>query len=326
MSALQRACAVVIVAVAFLARLWMLDFKPAHFDEGVNGSFIDAMRTLGPYHYDSANYHGPLHFNILFVGQQLFGRSLWVLRMPTVLAGTALVALMLMFRRFIPFRAVALGALFVAISPAMTFYSRYAIHEMWLPMFAAMACYGGCGLATGERRNRDLWSLGMGLTGMVLTKETYLLHFIAALLALGALALFRRMDGHQKPMLPPRRRRPADLFTGRGVSVEPQVGPRELSGTDVAKVWAVSIGLIVAFYSSFGFHWQGLRGLLDTFAYMQVKGTYGESAHNKEFLYWVKLLVYYEWPALMNGRRWRAFSFRSSSRCLARWPPGSRWW
>ncbi len=298
MSALQRACALVIIAVAFLVRVWVLDFKPAHFDEGVNGSFIDTMRTLGPYQYDSANYHGPLHFDVLFVGQQLFGRSLWVLRMPTVLAGTALVALMLMFRRFFSFRAVALGAVFVAVSPAMTFYSRYAIHEMWMPMFAAMTCYGGCGLATGARRKGDLWWVGMGLTGMVLTKETYLLHFIAAFLALGALALFRRLNGERKPMLPPRRRRPADLFTGRRGSAETESAPPELSGADVAKVWFVSLGLIVAFYSSFGLHWQGVRGLLDTFAYMHVKGTHGESGHNKEFVYWVKLLAYYEWPAL----------------------------
>ena len=64
MSALQRWCAFVIIAVAFVARVWELDFKPAHFDEGVNGGFIDGMRQIGPYQYDPSNYHGPLHFNV----------------------------------------------------------------------------------------------------------------------------------------------------------------------------------------------------------------------------------------------------------------------
>src|SRR5688572_19951558 len=146
----QRWCMLGIVALAFVVRVWALDFKPAHFDEGVNGAFADSMRTTGAYHYDPSNYHGPLHFYVLFTGQQLFGRSLWVLRMPTVLIGTAVVVLMLAFRRFLPFPAVALAALFVAISPGMVFYSRYAIHEMWLPFFALLACYGGFGLATRE--------------------------------------------------------------------------------------------------------------------------------------------------------------------------------
>lgn len=296
MSVLQRWCALIIVAVALLARVWALDFKPAHFDEGVNGNFIDGMRTLGAYHYDPANYHGPLHFYVLFAGQQLFGRSLWVLRMPTVLAGTAAVALMLMFRRFLPFRAVALAATFAAISPALIFYSRYAIHETWLVTFALLAAYGGFGLATGERRNRDLWCTGMGLTGMVLTKETYLLHFIAALMALGAVWLFGRMLGYRRSLPMPRRRRPADLFTGRGEGA-PE-GPRELRNADVAAVWLVSIGLLVAFYSGFGFHWEGARGMLHTFTHMHAKGTHSEAGHNKEMFYWAKLLAYYEWPAL----------------------------
>src|SRR5688500_18791856 len=166
----QRCIAIAIVVAAFLFRVWALDLKPAHFDEGVNGAFIDSMRTTGAYHYDPENFHGPLHFYVLFTAQQLFGRSLWVLRMPTVLVGTGVILLVLAFRRFLPFRAVAIAATFVAVSPAMVFYSRYAIHEMWLPFFALLAFYGAVGMARGERRRIDLWSMGLGLTGMVLTK------------------------------------------------------------------------------------------------------------------------------------------------------------
>src|SRR5688500_19987814 len=102
MSRSQRCVAAGIVILGFLFRVWALDYKPAHFDEGVNGAFVDSMRVSGAYHYDPANYHGPLHFYVLFAGQQLFGRSLWVLRMPTVLIGTGVVLLMLAFRRFLP--------------------------------------------------------------------------------------------------------------------------------------------------------------------------------------------------------------------------------
>src|SRR5436190_16857044 len=121
MSAGQRWSSFLIIALALALRVIALDFKPAHFDEGVNGSFIDGMRTEGCYRYDPANYHGPLHFYVLFAGQQLFGRSLWVLRMPTALIGAATVALMLAFRRFLPWRVVWIGATAMAISPAMVF-------------------------------------------------------------------------------------------------------------------------------------------------------------------------------------------------------------
>ena len=212
MSARQRWFSIFILALAFALRVIALDLRPAHFDEGVNGSFIDGMRTEGCYQYNPANYHGPLHFYTLFAGQQLFGRSLWVLRMPTALIGTALVALMLAFHRFLPWRAVWIAAIAAAISPAMVFYSRYAIHEMWLPFFTLLAVYGGCGIVRRDGRIGDLWAFGIGLAGMVLTKETYFIHWIAAVLALLAMRFLEWLT----PLTPRvQRARPADLFAGR---------------------------------------------------------------------------------------------------------------
>ena len=41
--------------------------KPPHFDEGINGWFVDQMMRTGYYKYDPSNYHGPLHFYVLFL-------------------------------------------------------------------------------------------------------------------------------------------------------------------------------------------------------------------------------------------------------------------
>src|SRR3954447_9571804 len=73
---------IAIIAVALLLRFTLLDIKPAHFDEGVNGFFVDQMTRTGSYHYDPTNFHGPLHFYVLFVFQTLLGREAWVLRLP----------------------------------------------------------------------------------------------------------------------------------------------------------------------------------------------------------------------------------------------------
>lgn len=294
MTARQRWCSVFIVVAAFVLRVWALDYKPAHFDEGVNGSFIDGMRKDGFYAYDHSNYHGPLHFYALFAGQQLFGRSLWVLRMPTVLIGTATVLLLLGMRRFFGHRTAAWAAAAVAVSPAMVFYARTAIHESWLPFFAILACHGGLGLAGGERKIADLWRTGLGLAGMILTKETYILHFIAAFLAWGIIWL--SAQGNRG------RARPADLFTGgpRVPEEKPAAHAREFGNTDIARVVFASAGLIVAFYSGFFMHWNGLGGLVETFGSMFAKGTGGEEGHNKEMLYWLKLFTHYEWPAVVG--------------------------
>ncbi len=324
MSSRERWSAALIVVLAFALRVWVLGYKPAHFDEGVNGYFIDGMRTTGFYHYDPANYHGPLHFYALFAAQQLFGRALWVLRLPTVLASTAAVALLFGLRRFLPFRALVIAALAMAISPAMVFYARYAIHESWLPLFTLLALIGGLGLA--QRREwyariarweapigepppatatRDLWALGLGLTGMVLTKETWLLHCLAAAMAMAAVWVVNF------GINPRARRVNVDaLFLPTHVAHVPgqedetlTVHPRT-SIREMAKIAVICAGIVVTFYTGFGLDPKGLSGLWETWLPMLRKGhaigAGTEDAHHKELLYYVKLLSHYEWPALLG--------------------------
>ena len=311
MSVRQRWISILIVALAFALRIAALDLRPAHFDEGVNGSFLDDMRTRGCYEYNPANFHGPLHFYTLFAAQQLFGRSLWVLRMPTALIGTAAIALMLAFRRFLPWRAVWIGALAAAISPAMVFYSRYAIHEMWLPFFTLLAVYGGFGIARREGRVGDLWAFGIGLSGMVLTKETYLVHWIAAVLALVAA---RCLDWFA-PLNPPAQRpRPADLFSGRSSdpAAEAIAKAAHFTSRQIATVAFSCIAAVLLFQSGFGMYPAGIKGLFETFRLMYDKGTTAEAGHNKEFFYWLKLMTWYEWPALIGLAAAPVLSLRRS--------------
>jgi len=296
MSVRQRWFSIFIVALALGFRILALDYKPAHFDEGVNGSFAVGMRSEGCYRYDPGNYHGPLHFYVLFAGQQLFGRSLWVARMPTVLIGAATVALMLAFRRFVPWRVAWIAAIAAAISPAMVFYSRYAIHEAWLPFFTLLAVYGGFGIARGEKRDRDLWALGIGLAGMVLTKETYIIHWCAAA---AAIAATRFLDWHAPLEVAPRPR-PADLYSGESSGVSEFARPRRFGLRRIGFVTLACAGIVVMFQSGFGLHWAGVAGMVETFHLMYEKGTTAEAGHHKEFFYWLKLFEFYEWPALVG--------------------------
>src|SRR5437879_12216142 len=74
----------------------------------------------------------------------------------------------------------------MAISPGFVFYGRYAIHEVWLQFFSTMFILGLLGLWKLGRVNY-LWYAGMGIAGMILTKETYAIHVACAVIAIPVL-------------------------------------------------------------------------------------------------------------------------------------------
>src|SRR3954470_24208200 len=174
----------VIVGLGAFLRFFLLWIKPPHFDEGINGWFVDQMVKSGFYKYDPTNYHGPLHFYVLFLFQTLFGRNLWALRMPVVLMSITCVWLTLKFEPLVGRAVARWAALAMAISPAFVFYGRYSIHEVWLVFFSMLFLLGLLGLWRFGKPSH-LWAAGMGLTGMILTKETYIIHVACALVAAG---------------------------------------------------------------------------------------------------------------------------------------------
>jgi uncharacterized protein (TIGR03663 family) len=276
-----------LLALAAALRLLWLDLKPPHFDEGVNGWFVDHITSKGFYHYDPTNFHGPLHFYVLLLAQTLFGRHAWALRVPLALANLGCVAFVLHgWRRFFSVEVCRLAALALAISPGMVFFGRYAIHESWLVLFEMLTVWGLAGLwQTGSRR--DLWAAGMGFTGMVLTKETWLVHTVALALAIPTLLLVERLS--------PSKALPRAL--------------QRWTWDDFAQVVATGVALLIFFYSgclldpnALGTAEQpgGVSGLWTTFATWTQTGTQGASGHEKPWWYWFELLGIYEWPAALG--------------------------
>ena len=171
-----------ILGLAIFLRLFLLGIKPPHFDEGINGWFVDQMMKNGFYRYDPTNYHGPLHFYVLLLSQSLFGRNVWALRLPVVLVSIGCVWLTLKFEPVVGKNVSRLAALAMAVSPGFVFYGRYSIHEVWLVLFSMMFILGLLGLWKFGTPDY-LWCVGMGVVGMVLTKETYIIHLGCAIVA-----------------------------------------------------------------------------------------------------------------------------------------------
>jgi uncharacterized protein (TIGR03663 family) len=263
-----------IIGLAAFLRFFLLGMKPPHFDEGINGWFVDQMLKNGFYKYDPTNYHGPLHFYVLFLSQTLFGRNLWALRLPVVLVGIASVWLTLKFEPFVGRMVSRLAALAMAVSPGFVFYSRYSIHEVWLLLFTMLFFYGLFGLWKFGTANY-LWCAGMGLTGMILSKETYILHVACAAIAAVVCYISNYFS---------------ELEDGRPAT-------QTWNYVDLTVVIGTGIALIVFFYSGTFFHWDGVKGLYQAYLPWFKTGSEGHG-HEKQWYYWLRLVARYEWPVL----------------------------
>jgi len=263
----------IIIGLAAFLRFILLGMKPPHFDEGINGWFVDQTLHNGFYKYDPTNYHGPLHFYVLLVSQTLFGRNLWALRLPVVLVSISCVWLTLKFELFVGRTVSRIAALAMAVSPGFVFYGRYSIHEVWLLLFTLLFFYGLFGLWKFGSAN-FLWCAGMGLTGMILSKETYILHTACALIAIPVCAIsnyFNRLDDRKRAV-------------------------QTWNYVDLAVIVAAGVALIVFFYSGTFFHWTGLKGLYQAYKPWFETGSQGHG-HEKPWYYWLLLISRYELPA-----------------------------
>src|SRR5437764_14900470 len=266
----------IIVGLGAFLRFFLLSIKPPHFDEGINGWFVDQMVKNGFYRYDPTNYHGPLHFYILFVCQTLLGRNIWAIRLPVVLASIFSIHLTLKFEPFVGRNVSRLAALAMAVSPGFVFYGRYSIHEVWLVVFSMLFMLGLLGLW--KRGTVDyLWCAGMGFAGMILTKETYIIHVACAAIAVFVTWLTHRLT----PM--------------------PDSKPVRQTWTafDFMMMSATGVAVIVFFYSGAFLNWPGVTGLWKAFDAWAKTGTQG-AGHEKETLYWLELILRYEQPIVVG--------------------------
>jgi uncharacterized protein (TIGR03663 family) len=263
-----------IVGLAAFLRLLLLAIKPPHFDEGINGWFVDQVVKNGFYRYDPTNYHGPLHFYVVLLSETLLGRNLWALRLPVVLVSISCVWLALKFEPLIGRSVSRIAALAMAVSPGFVFYGRYSIHEVWLQLFSMLFILGLLGLWK-FGTSSYLWCAGMGVAGMILTKETYSIHLGCAVIAIPV------------------------LFVANAVAPFPGSRPvrRKWDDVDLAMVVATGAALVVFFYSGTFFHWSGVKGIYQAYTAWFATGNEGHG-HEKPWYYWLKTMV----PSFAHGR------------------------
>jgi len=129
-------CCALITAVASFVRFFQLELKPLHHDEGVNGYFLTTLFRTGEYKYDPANYHGPDLYYLALAFTKTFGLNTLSIRASVAIFGVLVVILAFFLRKYIGKTGSLCAAFFLALSPGMTYISRYFIHEILFVFFS----------------------------------------------------------------------------------------------------------------------------------------------------------------------------------------------
>jgi uncharacterized protein (TIGR03663 family) len=195
-----RGLVVCAVLGALLFRTVRLGVRPMHSDEANQAVKFGALLERGEYRYDPGDHHGPsLYYLTLPVARALGARSLaavseTALRLVPALFGTATILLFLLFAGGLARETIAAAAVLAALSPSLTYYSRFYIQETLLVFFLA-------GLVTAGwrylRTRSGWWAAAAGVAAgmMYATKETSVILF-------GALAAAALIDRLLRPKTP----------------------------------------------------------------------------------------------------------------------------
>ncbi|MGD0782600.1 MAG: flippase activity-associated protein Agl23 [Candidatus Aminicenantales bacterium] len=242
-------------------RLARLDLRPIHHDEANQALKFAALLEKGEYRYDPAEHHGPtLYYLTLPLARARGQKTLasldeTTLRLLPALFGAGLVLLFLLLRRELGRDAILAGALLAALSPALTYFSRFYIQESLFAFFAWAFL-----IAAGKtvRRPCFAWAITAGIAAGLLyaTKETSILVFAAA----GAGILIASVGG--KKRLPLEAAQPAAPDAALRAGCRPEQ-IRALKLSHVLAGTAAALSTAFLFYSSF---FRNPKGIVDSLA------------------------------------------------------------
>ncbi len=268
-----------IIVIALCFRLPQLHLRPMHGDEAVHAIKFGELLEKGVYNYDPLEYHGPTlnYFTLIpawFLSQQtLTDVSETTLRIVAVFFGVCLIVMLLFFLDGFSRPVILFAALFSAISPAMSFYSRYYIQEMLLVCFTFGAI--ACGFRYWKSK-RLIWVifLGVFLGLMHATKETFVLQLGAMLLAI----LLMLLNDHRLNLKTLKKIHPWHVLT-------------------LSLIFVFTSGL---FYSSFFTNPTGILDSMLTYKSYVARGA-ESGIHFHPWYYYLKMLLFSKYG---NGPVW----------------------
>ncbi|MFP4502309.1 MAG: flippase activity-associated protein Agl23 [Candidatus Hydrogenedentota bacterium] len=272
-----------ILALAAAFRLPALGLRPFHGDEANQAVRTGMLLEDGVYEYDPHEHHGPTLYYLALIPLRLTGTDTLedateaTLRLLPAVFGIALIALLWPLRHALGPGATLTAALFTALSPALTFYSRYYIQEPLFIFFAFAALVSGWRYC--QRPTLTMAALTGACLGLTFaTKETCVLIFLAMALAIagtvGIACLRKNGDGTKR--------------------VPKRVDYPHFSAIRVAAFLLAGLIVSVVLFSSFFTHWQGVLDSIRAFTtYLtRAEGEGSAGIHDHPWHYYLSLLTY----------------------------------
>ena len=299
-------CGVGIVLVAVALRLFVLDLKPLHHDEGVNGLFMIRL-VLPPhtYRYDPADFHGPTLYYLTTPVALGIGLTTFTLRLVPALCGIGVVLLAFGLRRPLGAVGALTAAALLAVSPGAVYFSRYFIHETPL-VFFTFAAVVAAWQYTVRQRGIYLMLASAFAALMFATKETAIIAAGVLLIAAGMAGQFptwwhRRRGGGAETLQP-------SALVGLPSGDDAPVVRAAVGDGDTRRMMrrvglfvactAMFVGLNVLFYSSFFTEWDGVGDAFRSFA---IWTRTGNRSHLQPWHTYLRWLARGEAPLLVFG-------------------------
>lgn len=273
---MSRAVCAVVIAVSLAAGLVLRFIDPAarpmHHDEANQAVRFGVLLETADYRYDPQDHHGPsLYYLTLPFAWTRDQRTLAALdeatlRMVPAAFGAGLLLLFLFLVRGIGHTAVAVALALAAVSPVLTYYSRFYIQETLLAFFALAFL-----IAAGRyvRRPSPATAVWTGtMAGLAFaTKETSLIVVPVAVLACLAAASL-----------------------GRNADQPPRVDARPGTWHGVAAVTAAAVP-VVLLYTAFFRHPAALLDAIGAVPVYLSRGL-GPDAHVQPWWYYLRTLAW----------------------------------
>jgi uncharacterized protein (TIGR03663 family) len=162
----------VLLVVAAVARFYMLGARAMSHDESLHALYSYYLFNAGNYTHDPM-MHGPLLFHINALMYFLFGDSDTTARLAPALAGIGVVAMVILYRRYIGRLGALAAGVLVAFSPSILFHSRYIRNDIYIALFAMVWIYAAFRYleAEGPQRKRWLMTMAFAMALGFVTKE-----------------------------------------------------------------------------------------------------------------------------------------------------------
>ncbi len=287
-----------IFILAAALRLNDLDVRPMHGDEANQAVKAELLLEDGVYIYDPHEHHGPTLYYAARIVQGVLGihsaadTTKWSYRIVPVLFSLGILLLLLAMRKQLGYAATCWATLFIGVSHAHVYYSRYFIQESLLLFFILLAIYAGfVYLQKPGALRAILFGCALGLIHA--TKETSVL--IYAAMGVGffcfiTLALYHDRKVFYWPMATPVNRTELERsFLQRVILPLKAQIPLLIMGFAI---------IIIVLFSAFFTH---LRGPLDAFltyiSYTErAEGMGSVANHDKPWFYYFQILGWYMRP------------------------------